>query len=317
MREFVITEDFPKNEAQFDHRFSDEQACREYLFKCKWPDGFVCPKCGCKKYWQTAKGLYMCYRCESQHSITAGTIMHGTRWPLSAWFKAMWWFTTRKSGVNAVNLKDLLGHGSYSTAWTWLHKLRSCTIRYNREKLSGKIEADEFYIGGKGTGKRGRGAQRKCVVAVAVERKEKKLGRLRLQVIEDCSGKELANFIQSNVETGSQISTDGWKAYNAIQGLGYDHKQVLQTKTADKESVLPGVHLIASLIKRLILGTFQGRVEEKYLQRYMDEYVFRFNRRNTKSVGKRFFRIVQQAMTSSPKTKKHLTLCAACSLLAN
>lgn len=250
----------------------------------------------------------MCYRCESQHSLTAGTIMHGTRTPLSAWFKAMWWFTTRKSGVNAVNLQDLLGFGSYGTAWTWLHKLRSCTIRHNREKLSGKIEADEFYIGGQHSGKRGRGAERKCAVAVAVERKKKRLGRLRLQVIEDCSGGELVPFIQDNVEPGSQVSTDGWKSYNAIDDLGFDHKQIMASKREGKESALSGVHLIASLVKRLMLGTFQGRFEKKYLQQYLDEYVFRFNRRSTNSVGKRFFRIVQQAVVTGPKFNKVITM---------
>ena len=96
--------------------------------------------------------------------------MHGTRSPLSAWFKAMWWFTTRKSGVNAVNLKELLGLGSYNTAWTWLQKLRRCTIRHEREKLSGRVEVDEFVIGGHKSGKRGRGAEGKTIVAVAVER---------------------------------------------------------------------------------------------------------------------------------------------------
>jgi len=317
MNEFLVTEDFPQNEAKFDQRFSDEQACIEYLFKCKWPNGFVCPKCGCKRYWKTARGLYMCHRCESQHSLTAGTIMHGTRWPLSAWFKAMWWFTTRKSGVNAVNLKDLLGFGSYSTAWSWLHKLRSCTIRHNREKLSGKIEADEFYIGGQRSGKRGRGAEHKCAVAVAVERKGKKLGRLRLQVIEDCSGDELIPFIGCNVEPGSQISTDGWKSYNALGNQGFNHKQIITSKRDGKESVLSGVHLIASLVKRLILGTFQGRFEKKYLQNYLDEYAFRFNRRNTKSVGKRFYRIVQQAVATSPKPQYQIVLGTINPLLAN
>jgi len=300
MSEFVITDDFPENEAKFDKRFSSEAECEKYLFKCRWPEGFACPKCGCKKHWKTARGLYMCYRCESQHSITAGTIMHGTRKPLSAWFKAMWWFTTRKSGVNAVNLQDLLGLGSYNTAWNWLQKLRCCTIRQGREKLSGNIEADEFYIGGQRSGKRGRGAEHKCAVAVAVERKGKKLGRLRLQVIEDCSGNELDPFIQANVKKGSYVSTDGWKGYSSIQGQGYDHNQILRCKVENRESILPGVHLIASLVKRLILGTFQGRFEKKYLQRYLDEYVFRFNRRNTKSVGKRFFRIVQQVVTNAP-----------------
>ena len=317
MSEFLIIEDFPKNEAEFDQRFSDEHACMDYLFKCKWPEGFVCPKCGCKEYWKTAKGLYMCYRCESQHSLTAGTIMHGTRRPLSAWFKAMWWFTTRKSGVNAVNLMDLLGLGSYSTAWSWLHKLRSCTIRNDREKLSGKIEADEFYIGGHRSGKRGRGAEHKCAVAAAVERKGRRLGRLRLQVIEDCSGNELTPFVECNVEKASTVSTDGWKGYDDIGKLGYDHKQILRSKTDDKESVLSGVHLVASLVKRLILGTFQGRLEKKYLQNYLDEYVFRFNRRNTNSVGKRFFRIVQQAVATGPKSYKQISLGAVSPLLAN
>jgi transposase-like protein len=317
MSEFLIIEDFPKNEAEFDQRFCDEHACMDYLFKCKWPEGFVCPKCGCKRYWKTAKGLYMCYRCESQHSLTAGTIMHGTRWPLNAWFKAMWWFTTRKSGVNAVNLMDLLGLGSYSTAWSWLHKLRSSTIRFDREKLSGKIEADEFYIGGQRSGKRGRGSENKCAVVAAVERQGKRLGRLRLQVIEDCSGDELIPFVECNVEKPSTVSTDGWKGYDEIGKLGYDHKQILQSKTNDKESVLSGVHLVASLVKRLILGTFQGRFEKKYLQNYLDEYVFRFNRRNTNSVGKRFFRIVQQAVVTGPKSYTQISLGAVSPLLAN
>lgn len=259
----------------------------------------------------------MCYRCESQHSLTAGTIMHGTRTPLSAWFKAMWWFTTRKSGVNAVNLQDLLGFGSYGTAWTWLHKLRRCTIRLNREKLSGKIEADEFYIGGQHSGKRGRAAEHKCAVAVAVERKKKRLGRLRLQVIEDCSGDELIPFIQDNVEPGSQVSTDGWKSYDAISDLGFDHNKIMASKREGKESALSGVHLIASLVKRLMLGTFQGRFEKKYLQHYLDEYVFRFNRRTTNSVGKRFFRIVQQAVVTGPKFNKVITMGNISPVLAN
>ena len=143
MTEFIFTEDFPKNQTEFDARFADEQACHEYLFQCRFPDGYRCDHCGHRAYWKSAQDLYICTRCEHQHSLTAGTIFHGTRKPLNTWFKAMWWFTTRKSGVNAVNLKDLLALGSYSTAWSWLQKLRGCTIRKQREKLSGKIEADE------------------------------------------------------------------------------------------------------------------------------------------------------------------------------
>lgn len=243
--------------------------------------------------------------------------MHGSRKPLTKWFKAMWWFTTRKSGVNAINLMDLLGFGSYWTAWSWLQKLRSCTVCQGREKLSGHVEADEFYIGGKRSGKRGRGAEHKCAVAIAVERDGRKLGRLRLQVIEDCSSGELIPFVQANIKRASIVTTDGWPGYNALNKCGYLHDAIPRTKTRDKDSVLYGAHLVISLIKRLILGTFQGRFERKYLQRYLDEYVFRFNRRKTNSVGKRFFRIVQQAVQESPKPYSILTQGVMNPLLAN
>jgi transposase-like protein len=213
----------------------------------------------------------------------------------------MWWFTTRKSGVNAVNLKDLLGLGSYQTAWLWLHKLRDCTLRQNRERLSGTVEVDEFVIGGQQPGKRGRGANGKTIVVAAVEKEEKKLGRIRLQVVPDCSGDVLEHTVLSNVSPDSTVITDGWKGYNFLDGGRYTHLQVVASQTSNKESVLPGVHLIASLVKRLILGTFQGRFDPKHLQSYLDEYVFRFNRRKCRSVGKKFMRIAQQ-VTASTKT---------------
>ena len=316
MYEF-IKEDFPKNQIDFDERFSDEKSCIEYLFQCKWPGGFTCDNCGHTSYWKSARGLYICTRCERHHSVTAGTIFHGTRKKLTIWFKAMWWFTTRRSGVNAVNLKELLGLGSYETAWTWLHKLRNCTICEDRKKLSADVEVDEFYIGGKHKGKRGRGAENKHSVVVAVERKENKLGRLRLQVTEKCSANDLIPFVQNNVTSGSHVTTDGWLGYTSLEGLGYGQKQVLQTKTENKESVLPGVHLVASLFKRLLLGTFHGRFKRKYLQKYLDEYVFRFNRRSTKSVGKRFYRIVQQAVKTKPAPRKNIMCCNINPLLSN
>ena len=170
MTDFTITEDFPKSEIEFDQRFSQPDACYDYLFQQKWPDGFVCKKCGHQRYWLSSRKLYICTQCEHQHSLTAGTIMDSSKSPITYWFKAMWWFTTRKSGVNAVNLKELLGFGSYGTAWTWLQKLRRCTIRNEREKLSGRVEVDEFFVGSQRSGKRGRGAEGKLIVAVAAER---------------------------------------------------------------------------------------------------------------------------------------------------
>ena len=170
MTDFTITEDFPKSEIEFDFRFSKPEACFDYLFKQKWPDGFVCKKCNHQQFWLSSRNLYICTNCKHQHSLTAGTMMDSSKKPITYWFKAMWWFTTRKSGINAVNLKELLGFGSYGTAWTWLQKLRRCTIRHEREKLSGRVEVDELFIGGKRSGKRGRGAEGKTIVAVAVER---------------------------------------------------------------------------------------------------------------------------------------------------
>ena len=220
----------------------------------------------------------------------------------------MWWFTTRKSGVNAVNLKELLGLGSYYTAWTWLQKLRRCTIRKDREKLSGRVEVDEFYIGGQKSGKRGRGAEGKTIVYIAVERDLKQdpatmeqywqIGRARMQVALDCSSYSLETFINHNLEAGSTVATDQWISYHPIVNTRYNHQVVAPSNQKGPESGLYGAHLIVSLVKRLIRSTFQGRFEPKYLQNYLDEYVFRFNRRKSKSIGKKFMRIVQQVIKS-------------------
>ena len=307
MTEFIITEDFPKNEAEFDKRFSTEDACFEYLFKLRWPSGFICKKCGHEEYWYSSRRLYICKKCEQQHSLIAGTILQNSKKPITNWFKAMWWFTTRKSGINAVNLMDLLGLGSYETAWSWLQKLRGCTVRQGREKLFGKVEADEFYIGGQESGgKRGRATEHKCAVAIAVEKKGRKLGRIRLQVIDDCSQGSLHDFINSHVQEQSNIITDGWGGYAGLNGKGYQHVRELQTEAFDKTSVLPGAHLVISLVKRLILGTFQGRFHKKHLQGYLDEFVFRFNRRSVTFVGKKFMRIAEQAMHTDPSPYKML-----------
>lgn len=300
-------EDFPKNEIEFDRRFQHEQACLDYLFDLRWPEGFVCPDCGHRQHWKSARDLYLCRRCQKQISVTAGTIFHGIKKPLPLWFKALWWFSTRTSGINAVALQQLLGLGSYRTAWTWLQRLRTCTICPGRQPLAGKVEADEFYLGGERSGKRGRGADRKCKVAVAVERQGKKLGRLRMQVIDDCSSAQLLPFVKGHVVPGSQVLTDGWKGYNGLE-KDFVHHRILSAQAEDKESILPGVHLVVSLVKRVILGTFQGRFDPEYLQRYLDEYVFRFNRRTCKSPGKRFWRIMQQAVSLPPLTNNQLKL---------
>ena len=316
MKDFMIHEDFPKSEIEFDQRFSNIDACYEYLAKNRWPNGFICEKCGHNAFWISAKHIYICTKCEHQYSLTAGTIMHRTRKPITYWFKAMWWFTTRKSGVNAVNLKELLSLGSYYTAWTWLQKLRRCTIRKDREKLSGRVEVDEFYVGGQKSGKRGRGAEGKTIVYIAVERDWKQdpatleeywqIGRTRMQVALDCSSYSLETFINHNVKAGSTVATDNWISYQPIVNTRYNHEVIDPSNQKGPESGLYGAHLIVSLVKRLIRSTFQGRLEPKYLQNYLDEYVFRFNRRKSKSIGKKFMRIVQQVVKSCKINNKDI-----------
>ncbi len=316
MIDFTTKEDFPKTEIEYDQRFSKIDACYDYLAQTRWPNGFICDKCGHNAYWISAKHIYICTKCEHQYSLTAGTIMHGTKKPITYWFKAMWWFTTRKSGVSAVNLQELLGLGSYNTAWAWLQKLRRCTVRKDREKLSRRVEVDEFYIGGKKSGKRGRGADGKTIVYIAVERYLKQdpatlevfwqIGRTRMQVALDCSSYSLETFINHNIDLGSIVATDKWSSYQPVLNTRYNHEVIDPSDQKGPESGLYGAHLIVSLVKRLIRSTFQGRFEPKYLQNYLDEYVFRFNRRKSKSIGKKFMRIVQQVVKSCKISNKEI-----------
>jgi transposase-like protein len=212
----------------------------------------------------------------------------------------MWSVTSQKYGANALGLQRVLGLGSYHTAWEWLHKLRRAMVRPGREKLSGIVEVDETYVGGRKPGKRGRGAEGKVLVMIAVEDKGKLgFGRIRLGRVEDASGDSLCGFVQGNVEAGSRVRTDGWKGYDSLVKKGYEHE--IQEETGEiGEEMLPLVHRIVSLMKRWLMGTYQGAVREQHLDYYLDEYTFRFNRRTSGSRGKLFYRLIQQAMMVAP-----------------
>lgn len=299
-------EDYPKNLFEFAERFNSEASCREYLFMIRWPNGFMCPACGNNHAWPTKRGEYRCGSCDHQTSVTSGTIFHRTRKPLRMWFQVMWSITSQKYGTNALGLQRTLGLGSYHTAWEWLHKLRRAMVRPGREKLSGTVEIDETFIGGKKSGKRGRGASGKSLVIVAVEDKnELGFGRIRLHRVKDASSKSLESFIQENVELGSTIRTDGWAGYSGLQERGYIHLAINQSANIGEE-MLPLVHRISSLLKRWLTGTYQGAVRSQHLDYYLDEYTFRFNRRTSASRGKLFFRLVQHAMEVEPVTAKQI-----------
>lgn len=316
MIDLTIKEDFPKSGIEFDQRFNNIDACYDYLAQNRWPNGFIYDKCGHDDYWISSKYIYICTKCEHQYSLTAGTIIQRTKKHITYWFKAMWWFTIRKSGVRAVNLQELLGLGRYYTAWAWLQKLRRCTVRRDWGKLSHRVEVYEFVIGGKKTGKRGRGADGKTIVYVAVERHLKKnsqpsevywkMDRARLQVALGSSSYSIETFISHNVKIGSIVATDNWSSYQPILSTRYNHEVINPSDQKGPESGLYGAHLIASLVERLIRSTFQGCFESKYLQNYLDGYVFRFDRRKSKSIGKNFMRIVQQVVKSSKISNKEI-----------
>jgi transposase-like protein/Zn ribbon nucleic-acid-binding protein len=301
-------EEYPMTFEEFTTKFASEEQCRNNLYQLRFPDGFVCPKCANTKAWPVGKTLFECSKCGYQMSMIAGTIFQDTRTPLKTWFTAIWWVTTQKNGASAMGLQQILGLKSYKTAWTWLHKIRKAMVYPNRSKLSGTIEVDEAYIGGEETGgKTGRGTGNKTLVAVAVELHDKKqLGRTRLEIIPDASKKSLQRFIRNNVEEGSTIISDGWRSYASISSVGYKHVIHSKKEAKNGEELLPNVHRIISLLKRWLLGTHQGAVSKKHLQAYLDEYVFRFNRRKSAQRGLLFYRLLECAMLVSPITFEEL-----------
>jgi transposase-like protein len=288
-------EEYPRNLMELESKYSNEQDCRDYLFRLRWPEGFVCPRCSCKEYIKLG-ALYRCKKCRHQISVTAGTVFHRSHIPLPVWFRAIWWVSSQKNGASALGLKRVLGLGSYETAWLMLHKLRRSMVRPGRDKLSGSIEIDETFIGGLEEGLRGRGAVSKALVAIVAQVKDKNIGRIRLKRIPDASAFSLETFIQESVDTGSLILTDGWNGYNGVSDQGYKHRVINLTKRRKTAStLLPRVHRVASLLKRWLMGTHQGAVSCDHLDYYLDEFTFRFNLRTSQSRGKLFYRLLQQA----------------------
>jgi len=294
---------------EFERRFATEEACAEYLSRLRWPDGFRCPKCGGADAWLTDRGLCHCRTCGFQASVTAGTVFHGSRKPLTLWFRAMWQVTSQKYGANALGLQRVLGLGSYHTAWEWLHRLRRAMVRAGRDRLSGTVEVDESYVGGERSGKRGRGAAGKALVAVAVEDKsegqKKAMGRIRLRRVATASAESLQGFIDAAVAPGSTIRTDGWDGYGQVVAKGFRHV-VVRKGSEVGEDPLPACHRVIALFKRWLLGTYQGAVRPEHLDYYLDEFTFRFNRRASASRGKLFFRLVQQAAETEPVTRRQI-----------
>lgn len=303
-----MKKEYPDTMREFFEMFPDEKSCLEYLVNLRWPEGYICLSCGQSCIpWYESRNRLGCSLCRSKVTVTAGTLFEKTRTPLTTWLDAAWHVTTAKNGLSAKTLERTLGT-SYHVAWMMLQRFRVAMVNAEREKLAGTVEVDETLIGGvEHGGKRGRGTDKEIVV-IAVEIKEGKgFGRTRMRHIPDASGDSLIPFIQDTISTDATLVTDGWNGYSKITDHGYV-RDIRNISASDDFAhvAMPGVHRLASLLKRWILGTHQGSVSDMHLQAYLEEYIFRFNRRNSKSRGLVFKRLIEYALKSPPITQEDI-----------
>src|SRR5215831_15020098 len=279
---------FPKTLRQFQSDFATEDACRQYLAACRWPDGFVCPRCGYKRAYELGnQRRYQCAKCRHQVSFTAGTILHRTKTPLTHWFWAAYLMTTDKRGVSALLLQRQLGISRYETVWMMLHKLRRAMVNATREPLRGDVEVDDTWIGGEQAGLRGSRQlknRRAALVLVAVERRGKASGRARMKVIPDFKAATIIPFLTQNVKPGSTIYTDGLKSFAGVSEAGFKHIARTQPLRSElrkgAKSAVPLADRAIGILQQWLIGTYHG-VSKGQLQVYLDEFIFRHNRRKT------------------------------------
>ena len=248
----------------------------------------------------------MCVDCGLKTSATAGTIFHRSHTPLSTWFAAVWFVTSQKNGVSAKGLQDVVGFASYETAWAWLHKLRRAMVRPDRELLEGVVELDQSFLGGKSRGRQG-ASSAKAPITIAVERLPSgRLGRVRLDLAGLPGGMDMIEFAREVVAPGAAIHTDGARVFTRLTEHGYLHHPTPGYLAVDLDAVMPGPHLVASLLKRWTAGTLHYRISRQHLPYYLDEFTFRFNRRKSNARGLLFYRLLQQAVDTDPHPLKEL-----------
>lgn len=298
----------PGTLAEFVATFSDDEACAALLRRWKYgEDGFICPRCDGRRAWfLPSRRLDECCRCRKQVSLTAGTVMHGSRKPLRLWFLAMYLFVSSKRGISALELQRELGLSKYQTAWTWLHKLRNAVAMRSTTPLRGRLEIDETWEGGLRHGRPGRPkvGDRSALVmgAVEISPRHALIGRVRLASIADGSADTFKAFLEEHVAAPSVLFTDDWRSYRKpAKELKHDHRPTNVSKSSEEAHVaLPAIHRVFSLLHRMLLGTFQGAVRRKYLPSYLAEFEFRFNRRTSKRRGLLFQRLLGCAARRCP-----------------
>lgn len=277
---------FPKNLREFQRQFASEEACQDYLAACRWPDGFRCPRCGAHRaYRMTQHPRWQCVACRYQVSLTAGTILHNTKTPLTVWFWATYLAVTDKRGISALLLQRQLGLRRYETAWMLLHKLRRAMVNVAREPLHGEVEIDDTWVGGPQPGLRGsrqlKGRKAAIVLAV-VEKRGEASGRVRMAVLPDFTQARVRAFVKQHVAPGSTVYTDAYKSFDGLQAADVRHVPRKQPPRRELRrgtpSVVPLVDRAIGNLQQWLIGTYHG-VSKAQLHVYLDEFVFRHNRR--------------------------------------
>lgn len=262
---------------EWQRRFASDEACARFLAQERWPDGFICPRCGHEKaHLITTRGLYQCASCRHQVSVIAGTLFHSTNLPLRKWFWAIYWVGSDKGGISALRLSKLLDV-SWPTAHRMLRKLRiAMGHRDSLYRLRDWIELDDALVGGKRSGKRGRGAEGKTPVLVACETRGEGAGFLAMEVLGSVSKAQVAAFAKGRLMPEQTVFSDALPALNSLAQTQLHCAEVTPPKEATRW--LPWVHIAIANLKRFLLGTFHG-VSATYLQEYLHEFCYRFNRR--------------------------------------
>jgi transposase-like protein/Zn ribbon nucleic-acid-binding protein len=292
----ALWRNFPKTAIEFEKKFATEEDCRAYWIEARWGGKPACARCASTRVWTTRAGTtFECAECGHQTSLTSGTLLEKTHKPLKMWFRAVFEISSRKNGISAKELQRIMGFGSYNTAWTWLHKLRAALVRPDREKLGQHVEIDEAFVGSKGAGK--------SLVLVATETD----GRVRMAQAVNNDAETLKRFADAQIEPEASVTTDGHAGYNDKSLGDRPHDAVVQTKAERAEGdALQHSHWAISLLKRWLFGTHGSAVSTKYLQAYLDEYVFRYNRRRTKGVGRIAARTIAQLVSHAPLTMRQI-----------
>ena len=289
--------EYPKDYRDLIKRLGTQDACIDYIASIRWKDGFVCSDCDSQNFWRLKRLSWTCSKCETESRVLAGTLFQDTKLPLTLWFQMIWWFMGQKNGANALSRQQNFGIGSYRTSWKTLKKLRLCTVLLTRTQLTGDVAVDQVFLGG---------VNSKEIILIAVEKRESRSGRIRLKNAKNETAKEIQSFILDVVALGSNIISDRHKSYSTIIEKGYAREVMKKPYSwedvdGDDDRLLPRVGRVAAHMKRWYLGTYHGGMKITEVQPYLDEFVFKYNRRTLKSRGLVFYRMVEAALNSKPQ----------------